>query len=489
MTTPRHIASYQRISRVDDRSTSLAKQAANIEAAASARFPGVPIVAYVDDGVSGARTSRKGLDSMLAAIDAGEVLAVYTDTLDRITRDRGGRVLWQLAERAEVAGIPILGASQDIDLGSASGELSASVMLAAAAFERRRTSERVQATNRYRRSQGLRGTGGSVPFGLRRRVDEPGRLEPDAATAPIVRAGIASVLDGTGIAALAAEWTAAGIPTAQGKPTWHHRTVSQLLRRPSLAGMLSHEGSLVTGPDGEPLVDQEAALVDVDTWHRLQTLLDDRKRRSERSPRPGAAPRLLLHGLAHDAEGHRLYRHAPAGRPIRYSCTLPTCHAKASAGAHLLDAFVVEEFLARFGDLPEWESVTTPGRDLDRLAALRSSIRETVAALERAKDRTERRRLFDLLEDQRDAEAAVEAASAAPVVEHRMTGRYLREAWDAAASDAERRALLSGPLERVTVRPGTRGGSPSLSARVDLNWSEQWLEEADYVLAAYRDAV
>src|SRR4051794_11329866 len=122
------VAVYLRISRSDDRSTSIAKQRANTLRRAEQGWPGRTVREFVDDGVSASKgKARAGLDALMAAVRSGELAAVVIDTLDRLTRDRGARAMWDLAAECEVAGVAVVGASQDIDVGTASGEMSASV--------------------------------------------------------------------------------------------------------------------------------------------------------------------------------------------------------------------------------------------------------------------------------------------------------------------------------------------------------------------------
>src|SRR3954466_8004127 len=125
------VALYLRISRSDDRSTSIPKQRANGRRKAEQRWPGREIREFVDDGVSASKgKARAGFNALMDAVRSGQVVAVVVDTLDRLTRDRGAQAMWDLATACEAAGVALVGASQDIDLGTASGEMSASVLAA-----------------------------------------------------------------------------------------------------------------------------------------------------------------------------------------------------------------------------------------------------------------------------------------------------------------------------------------------------------------------
>src|SRR3954452_1406045 len=118
--TGQAVGVYLRISRSDDRSTSIAKQRANALHCVQQRWPDREVREFVDDGVSASKgRARVGLAALMAAVRAGQLVAVVVDTLDRLTRDRGAQSMWELAEACENAHVALVGASQDIDLGTA----------------------------------------------------------------------------------------------------------------------------------------------------------------------------------------------------------------------------------------------------------------------------------------------------------------------------------------------------------------------------------
>src|SRR4051812_8321281 len=232
---------YLRISRKDDRSTSIAKQRVNTRRRAEQGWPSREVREFVDDGISASKgKARAGLDALMAAVRSGELVAVVVDTLDRITRDRGARAMWDLAAACEVAHVALVGASQDIDLGTASGEMSASVLAAAARFEARRTAERVKATNEHRRSRGLRALGGPPVWGLMRAGEG---FIPDPERAPILLDAIDRVIAGElSIRGMAEEFTRRGIPTPGPPPGW---------RRLRLEPPSRVQGAQVAGTSGD----------------------------------------------------------------------------------------------------------------------------------------------------------------------------------------------------------------------------------------------
>lgn len=471
---PRPVAAYLRISKKDDRSTSIEKQRANIIAHAAREFPGAEVVEFTDDGRSASKgRTREGLDALLAALPSGGFAAVYVDTIDRLTRDRGSRVFWDVAEAVEKAGASLVGASQTIDLETSQGEMTASAMAMLARFEARRTSERVADTNRIRATKGLRALGGPAPWGFVRVGDS---FRPCPERGPILLDAISRVIAGeAGIRTLAEEFTARGLLTGRGGSTWSHRGISKILRNPALAGMVPSGGDVLRGEDALPLVDEEAALVDLATWRALQSALDRRA-----TPQTRVSKGLpLLHGLAVDEHGHRLYRHSVKGRRDRYTAREIGCPSKTSVDLEALDAFVSGEILDVVGDLPETRAVVvSEGRDAARLLALRAEIEKTAKALATA-DVAEIADLANRLTRLRQTEAAEGARSGSRLMALERTGRTLREAFEQAPDDDARRDVIAWQVSRVVVFPGQRGGQRrDLSDRVRIEWAEQAAEVA-----------
>lgn len=92
------------------------------------------------DEISGAATKRPGLDATLAALQPGDVLAVWR--LDRLGRSTPHlTVVNDLAQR----GIGFQSITEAMDTTTAGGELIFHVMAALAQFERRLIAERSRA--------------------------------------------------------------------------------------------------------------------------------------------------------------------------------------------------------------------------------------------------------------------------------------------------------------------------------------------------------
>ncbi|MGH3450932.1 MAG: recombinase family protein [Haloechinothrix sp.] len=85
-----------------------------------------------------------------------------------------------------------------------------------------------------------------------------------------IRDAARDVLTGVSINEIARRWNAEGLRTAAGRE-WVHVTVRETLKRPSLGGVIEHDGKPVGKLDGEPILDR-------DTFERLRALFAGRKR-------------------------------------------------------------------------------------------------------------------------------------------------------------------------------------------------------------------
>jgi DNA invertase Pin-like site-specific DNA recombinase len=109
---------------------------------------------YVDEGVSGRKTSRPALTRMLVDARAGRFDILVVAKLDRL--GRSAKHLLTILDELDGLGIAFASATQDIDTGSASGRLLYTVLGAVAEFESTLISERTLAGLRIARSRGAR---------------------------------------------------------------------------------------------------------------------------------------------------------------------------------------------------------------------------------------------------------------------------------------------------------------------------------------------
>jgi site-specific DNA recombinase len=89
---------------------------------------------YQDDGVSGKEDSRPALDSMLGAIDQGEIDRVLVYSLNRLSRDLIRCM--QMLQEFKAKGVTLISCTETIDLDSPEGRLLVRILAVLAEFQR-----------------------------------------------------------------------------------------------------------------------------------------------------------------------------------------------------------------------------------------------------------------------------------------------------------------------------------------------------------------
>jgi DNA invertase Pin-like site-specific DNA recombinase len=111
-------------------------------------------IRFYEDRKSGTTADRSQLKKLLWAVDKGRVDTVVVFRLDRLARNLrdGLGILADLADK----GIRVVSISENIDFGSSTGRLIASILLAVASFERDTIVERIKAGMDAARANGKR---------------------------------------------------------------------------------------------------------------------------------------------------------------------------------------------------------------------------------------------------------------------------------------------------------------------------------------------
>jgi site-specific DNA recombinase len=194
---------------------------------------------YVDDGHSGARLDRPGLDALRDAAEAGLFEAVWCLSPDRLARAYAYQVLvldelGRLGVKVHFTDAPDLGADdpQAVLLTQVQGVI--------AEYEKAKIAER------YRRGKLFRARAGEITtwkasYGYRRvarsTAGGPAHLEIYEPEAAVVRRVFTErAAAGTTIREICRQLNADGIASPTGKPTWGHSTVCRLLRNEAYVG-------------------------------------------------------------------------------------------------------------------------------------------------------------------------------------------------------------------------------------------------------------
>lgn len=213
---------------------------------------------YADEGVSGTRWDRPGLQGLLVELHPPGfgVLLVYR--LDRIARR--ALYVWRVLEELKGAGVDFCSVTEpQFDTGSAMGQAMLSMAAVFAQLERDQIAERV--ADRMHLQATLGRWSGRAPFGYR---SEEGILQPTTDAWQVREAFRLYVVEHLGANTVARRLT------DQTGRTWCADDVWRMLTRPVYCGRITYNGELFPG--------QHEALVSLETWEAAQAIRQTRHR-------------------------------------------------------------------------------------------------------------------------------------------------------------------------------------------------------------------
>src|SRR3712207_2102845 len=447
---------YCRISESDDVSTSIAGQETDLRE--RAERDGWSVVDVLkDDGISGG-ISRAKADRALDMLRTGEadILAVWK--ADRWSR-QGLRAVADLDDVLEERPAARFVAHMDaLDSRDASFDAIFGILAVMARIERKNTKVRVTASIARLRRDG-RYAGGNLPYGYRS-IKNPegfGRVLVENETeAEIVREAAARVLTGESTYSVVRELNAREVPTRRGT-TWSVQALRQIITSDAIVGRVKHRGQLLRGDDGMPLQVWPAVL-DLETWHQIRTLLGVGLPTAQRPPRRRKARARLLSGIVTCALcGAPLYLRATGAGHAASGCSAKAngrpCDG-VSISADVLEEYVTAKFLDKLGDVEVVEQVIEePSEDL-ALADVERAINETLA--EMGEDDADMVQLGTRLGMLKQRRAELTTAPRERVIRLVPTGRTYAEAW-ADGDEEQRREMLAASIAVLSIRKGTQG--------------------------------
>ena len=193
---------------------------------------------FVDDGHSGARLDRPGLDALRDAAEAGMFEVVWCLSPDRLARVYAYQVLI-LDELARFGvGVHFTDAP-DLAPGDPQATLLTQVQGVIAEYEKAKIAER------YRRGKLFRARAGEIttwktPYGYRRvarsAATGPAHLEIYEPEAAVVRRIFTDRAAGTTVRQICHTLNDDQVPSPTGQPTWAHSSLSRLLRNEAYVG-------------------------------------------------------------------------------------------------------------------------------------------------------------------------------------------------------------------------------------------------------------
>lgn len=262
------------------------------------------VAEYQDDGVSGAKISRPGLNDAIAAAEEGAFEALIVRSHTRFSRDTtAAGMLQDIFERAGVT-LHYVNLGGPVDRTTSSGVWVDGLMKVKAEAERADIRDRTM-RGRYRRAKLDKVMiGGNVAYGYKRVrhfADQPKlaytSLEVIKAEAIEVRRIFKAFLGGADYSELAARLNERKVPRHQ-LGEWEGRHIKDILVRPDYAGvryygrqkaesfrdgMEDKTKRWFVAPDHEDVVRQKVeGIVDPDMWHAVQARVVSVSRRSAR---------------------------------------------------------------------------------------------------------------------------------------------------------------------------------------------------------------
>jgi DNA invertase Pin-like site-specific DNA recombinase len=271
---------------------------------------------YDDGGWSGGNMSRPALQQVLADIAAGKVDVIVVYKVDRLTRSLVDFA--RIVEALDKAGASFVSVTQAFNTTTSMGRLTLNVLLSFAQFEREVTSERIRDKVAASKRKGM-WMGGPVPLGYRL---SDRKLFIEDADAEAVRHIFRRYSEVRSIGVLADELATAGVRSkvrnfrngrSSGGVTFTPGSISQLLKNPLFAGKVKHRGELFDG--------EHEAIVDVELWQQVQSILQSNTRDRQLGLRVQSPS--LLRGLITGPDGRPMTPTftTKGGRQHRYYLT------------------------------------------------------------------------------------------------------------------------------------------------------------------------
>jgi site-specific DNA recombinase len=263
------------------------------------------VATYTDDGYSGARLDRPGLDALRDAAEGGAFESLWCLSPDRLARSFPYQVL--ILDELARLGVPVVFTDSPPIDDDPQARLLIQMQGVIAEYERAKITERHRRGKLYRVRAG-EAIFWKVPYGYRRvaRSDTgPARLEIYEPEAVVVRRIFAEYTSGTSLRQIIRHLYQDGIPTSTGKPLWASSTINGLIRNPTFKGKAAwyrHEYTPSAGgrsrrrarPEEEWVEVAVPAIINDEIFAAAQAVGRDNSAFSPRKTTPGL---WLLRGL------------------------------------------------------------------------------------------------------------------------------------------------------------------------------------------------
>ncbi len=264
---------------------------------------------YIDNGHSGARLDRPGLDALRDGAEAGLFEAVWCLSPDRLARVYAYQVL--VLDELTRFGVKVhFSDAPDLATDDPQAVLLTQVQGVIAEYEKAKIAER------YRRGKLFRARTGEIttwkaPYGYRRitrsAASGPAHLEIYEPEAAVVRRIFTERVGGTTIRELCRQLNADAVPSPTGRPTWGHSTLSRLIRNEACVGRVYYNRTETVAAPGPTRRTRQVArsreewisidcppIITDEQFQAASRVAHDNSQWSPRRAEPGA---FLLKGL------------------------------------------------------------------------------------------------------------------------------------------------------------------------------------------------
>src|SRR5215218_1899248 len=202
---------------------------------------------FCDDGRSGAKLDRPGLDALRdhAARAAFDLVVICSP--DRLARNFVHQMV--VLEELERRGVRVVFCDRPLS-EDPHEQLVTQIRGAVAEYERTLIADRMRRGRQAKLRSGQLLPWTRAPYGYRRhpeRPRDPAAVQLDPAAAVVQELFAAYAAGGVTLHTLAAQLTARGVPTPTGKPIWRPTTIRGLLTNPAYKGQAA-SGRLRTAP-------------------------------------------------------------------------------------------------------------------------------------------------------------------------------------------------------------------------------------------------
>jgi DNA invertase Pin-like site-specific DNA recombinase len=415
-----------------------------------ARRHGYEVVAeFADDGISGWKknVTRPDWEAMLAYVVEHNVDRIYTRETDRTTR----QILQTAAllDFCERHGVTLVEGGNVVEPDD---ENAKDMRMFKAMTDKNYSTTISKNTKRARREGALKGRPhpGPRPFGYE---DDRKTLRPEEAEP--YRELFRRVIDGEGLVRIGKDWERRGILNRKGA-RFSADSLANLIRAPRAVGYVQHDGEVLIGDDGSPVIGEWEPIVDVETQLAACAAIAGRNRNLRTADNTERAPRLLSSMIVCGEcdRPMRVRYNAHPVNPAQYLCDVAKsqCCGKCCAKAEAVE----QEVEARFLWLLKQPSTLAT---IEEMHAEREDVTALLDAVKRF-----RAELLDL--SRQKAEGELEAAEYR--LQREITLRRRDEAEDRLARATDVPALL-------TMDP----------AQILADWAEGDLDWKRHVLSAF----